>query len=226
MHRSVVLAFAASALVTSIAGATITGVAGDVQLISAPADARIDVLTSSDWVRTWNEKQNFTLSAGLIVDATSPGLYDQETDLGTFEIGAGSAISSHYIHFDSPGNTAAAATGAVRFADNIIGVICRGDNGQNLTGRLDRSDYLGAPTIYPDKVESRGVEFSSDWFRISADRKWIEFHFAIEAPGDFIRIITEVPAPSSAALAALAMLTGFTRRRRASAHPGSLSRDK
>ncbi|MCC6971819.1 MAG: hypothetical protein IT434_16525 [Phycisphaerales bacterium] len=215
MHRSAVLAFAASALVTSIASATITGVAGDVQLIAAPADARLNVLTSSDWVRTWNESQNLTLSAGLIVDATSPGLYDQEADLGTFEIGAGAAISSHYVHFDSPGSTAAAATGAIRFADNIIAVVCRGDNGQNLTGRLDRSDYLGASTIYPDKVESRGLEFSSDWFRISADRKWIEFHFAIEAPGDYMRVITEVPAPGSAALAGIAALAGLARRRRA-----------
>lgn len=215
MHRSVVLALAASTLVTSIASAAITGVAGDVQLIAAPADARLNVLTSSDWVRTWNESQNFTLSAGLIVDATSPGLYDQESDLGAFEIGAGTAISSHYIHFDSPGNTAAAATGAIRFSDNIIGVICRGDNGQTLNGRLDRSDYLGAPTIYPDKVENRGVEFNTDWFRISADRKWIEFHFAIEAPGDYMRVITEVPAPGSAALAGIASLVAFARRRRA-----------
>lgn len=215
MHRPSIFAIGASALLASVAGATITGVAGDVQLIVAPADARINVLTSSDWVRAWDEKQNVTLTAGVIVDAQAPGLYDQESDLGTFEIGAGAAISSHYLHFDSPGNTAAVATGAVRFADNIIGVICRGDNGQNLTGRLDRTDYLGAPTIYPDMVESRGVEFSSDWFRISADRKWIEFHFAIEAPGDYMRVITEVPAPGAAALAGVASLLGLTRRRRA-----------
>lgn len=215
MHRSIVLAFGAAMLLASVAGAAITGVAGDVQHIGAPADARIDVLTSSDWVRAWDEKQNFMLTAGVIVDAKNPGLYDQESDLGTFEIGAGTAISSHYIHFDSPGNSAAAATGAVRFANNIIGVICRGDNGQNLTGRLDRTDYLGAPTIYPDRVENRGMEFNSDWFRISADRKWVEFHFAIEAPGDYIRVITEVPAPGAAALAGVASLLGLTRRRRA-----------
>lgn len=215
MHRSFALAISASALLASAAGAAITGVAGDVQLIAAPADARIDVLTSSDWVRAWDEKQNFMLTAGVIVDAKNAGLYDQESDLGTFEIGAGTAISSHYIHFDSPGNSAAAATGAVRFSHKILGVICRGDNGQNLTGRLDRTDYLGAPTIYPDKVEKRGVEFSSDWFRISADRTWVEFHFAIEHPGDYMRVITEVPATGAAALAGVASLLGLARRRRA-----------
>lgn len=214
-NSPLVLALGASALFAPVAGATITGVAGDVQLVAAPADARIDVFTSPDWVRAWNEIQNYTLTDGVVVDATSPGLYDAEADLGTQGIFAGTTISSHYIHFDSPGNTAAAATGAVRFADNIIGVICRGDNGQNLTGRLDRTDYLGAPTIYPDKVENRGVEFSSDWFRISADRKWIEFHFAIEAPGDYMRVITEVPAPSAVALAGVASLIGLARRRRA-----------
>lgn len=215
MHRSVVLAFASSSIITAIAGATITGVAGDVQHISTPSDARINTLTSSDWVRVWNEKQGITLTAGVIVDAKNPGLYDQESDLGNFEIGAGATVSSHYIHFDSPGNTAAAATGAVRFANSIIGVICRGDNTLNLNGRLDRTDYLGAPTLYSDNIESRGVEFNSDWFRISADRKWIEFHFAIEHPGDYMRVITEAPAPGSAALAGIASLLGLTRRRRA-----------
>jgi len=215
MHRSSVLALGASALLASSAGAAITGVAGDVQHIGAPADARNNALTSSDWVRAWDENQNFVLTSGVIVDAKNPGLYDQESDLGTFEIGAGTAISSHFIHFDSPGNTAAAATGAVRFADNIIGVIVRVDNGQNLTGRLDRTDYLGAPTLYSDNIENRGLEFNSDWFRISADRKWIEFHFAIEHPGDYMRVITEVPTPGAATLASVTSLLGLTHRRRA-----------
>ncbi|MBL8761786.1 MAG: hypothetical protein JNL50_10835 [Phycisphaerae bacterium] len=214
MHRLIVLGVGASALLASVAGAAITGVAGDVQLIATPPDARIDVLTSSDWVRAWDEKQNFTLTAGVIVDAVSPGLYNEESDLGTFEVGAGTAISSHFIHFDSPGNTAAAATGAVRFSHKILGVIARGDNGQTLAGRLDRTDYLGAPTLYSDNVEHRGLEFSSDWFRISADRLWIEFHFAIEAPGDYMRVVTEVPAPGAAALVGIASLVGLGRRRR------------
>lgn len=220
MHRDIpprvfAVAVSASALLAPSVNASIIGVAGDVQLISAPADARINALTSSDWVRVWNEQQNVTLTSGVIVDAQTPGLYDQEADLGTFELHVGAAISSHYIHFDSPGNTAASATGVVRFSNHILGAIVRGDNEANLNGRLDRTDYLGAPTLYSDNIKNRGLEFDTDWFRISNDRMAIEFHFQIKSPGDYMRVITETPAPGSASLVALASLVGVARRRRA-----------
>lgn len=214
MHRSIALAVSASALLASVASAHITGVAGAVHLINAPADARLNVLTSGDFARVWDENQNVTLTSGIIVDARTPGLYDQESDLTTLEIGRGVAVASHYIHFDSPGDSAAAITGAVHFSSTILGVIVRGDNADNLLGHLDRSDYLGAPTLYSDNVVHRGIEFENDWFRIGADGKGIEFHLQIASPGDYIRVVTDVPAPGASSLAGLASLVAFAHRRR------------
>lgn len=220
MHRPIpprvfAAALGASALLAPCVNAAIVGVAGDVQFIAAPADARINALTSSDWVRVWNEQQNVTLTSGVIVDARTPGLYDQEADLGTFELHVGTAISSHYIHFDSPGDAAAGATGVVRFSHRILGVIVRGDNEANLNGRLDRTDYLGAPTLYSDNIRNRGLELDPDWFRILNDGRGVEFHFQIKSPGDYMRVITEAPAPGAASLVGLASLAGLARRRRA-----------
>lgn len=146
----------------AIAGSTqaaIVGVAGDAQLIAAPADARINQLTDNDWVRVWNERQNVTLENALRVDAVAPGTYDGAGDLGVFNIAAGTTVNSHYIHFDSPGSTRASAQGAVTFDGVILGVICVGD-GILSAKTLDNSDFLGAPTLYSNNVANRGLELN------------------------------------------------------------------
>ncbi|MCK6478161.1 MAG: hypothetical protein L6Q35_15175 [Phycisphaerales bacterium] len=197
------------------ASAAIVGSTGQVQVISAPGDAQLEALTSADWIRAWNEQQDFVLTNELGYDAVAPGVYDQPSDLGNFGLAAGTRLASHYIHFDSPGSTAATAEGTVTFSHRIIAVICRGDNAANLNGKLDRSDFLGAPTLYSDNVEARGLELgaNADRFVISPNGKSIGVRFGITFPGDYVRVLTEVPAPSSA-MTAFAALGLLGRRRR------------
>lgn len=195
------------------AQAGIIGTAGAADLIAAPADARLNALVSADRVRVWNEQQSHTLASALRVNAVDPGLYNSESDLVNASVAAGTTIASHYIHFDSPGSTSASATGSVTFDADILGVICLGDS--TAAAYLDASDFLSSGTLYSDNVGSRGIELSnSEFFRISADRRSIEFRFRISNPGDFMRVVTMVPTPGTAALA-VAGLGVLTRRRRA-----------
>lgn len=198
-----------------VAQGAIVSSAGAVDVIAAPADARLNVLTDSTRIRAWDEQQDVVLSAAMAYDAWAPGAYNMTSDLGNFFLAAGERISSHYIHFDSPGNSAANAEGSVTFAGRIIAVVCRGDNGGDLSGKLDSSDFLGAPTLYSDSVEARGMELTgnADRFLISPDGKTIGVKFGITSPGDFVRVITVVPAPAGAALLGLGVLVMSRRRR-------------
>lgn len=188
---------------------------GAVEVIATPADARINVLTDGAKIRAWDEQQDVVLSSALGYDAWAPGVYDAPGDLGSFTLAAGERIASHYLHFDSPGSNAATAEGSVTFSGRIIAVICTGDNASNLFGKLDASDFLGAPTLYSDNVEARGLELSAnaDRFTISADGLTIGVKFVIGAPGDYVRVITVVPAPGAGLLAGVG-LCALARRRR------------
>ncbi len=214
MKTALGFSITASLLCVASSHAAIVAVGGDAQLISAPVDARLNALTSNDYVRVWNEKQAFTLATNLRVDAVSPGTYNGAGDLGVFNIAGGTTVNSHYIHFDSPGSTRANAEGFVTFDAVILGVICVGD--ANSTAKtLDNSDFLGAPTLYSNNVNNRGLELSAngDNFTISNDGLSIRFNFAISSPGDYMRVITAVPTPGSLAILGLASL-GTSRRRR------------
>lgn len=203
------------AVIAATAGtsvASIIGVSGASTLIAQPADARLNVLTSSTQVYVWNEAQNVTLTQNLRADAVAPGAYDADADLANVQIAAGTSVSSHYIHFDSPGSTAERAEGTVTFDAVILGVIVENGAGAR---RLDNSDFLGAPTLFSTNVNARGLELSAngDRFVISADGKTLGYRFAISTPGDYVRVIT-APTPGAAALAGVGALVGLRRRRK------------
>jgi len=211
MKKQMFLSCGAALSFSAAAFGSIVGTGGSAELIAAPADARLNALTSSTAIRVWNEQQFVTLTSGLTVNASLPGLYNGPADLINAVVPAGTVISSHYVHFDSPGGTAANATGAIRFDGDIIGVICIGDTASEHF--LDDSDFLSSGTLYGDALEARGMELSNnEFFRIGADRRNIEFSMRISNPGDFIRIIT-VPAPSCAALGGLTFAFASRRRR-------------
>lgn len=212
------LAVLCLSLVAASSQAIIVSVGGTASLIAAPADARLDALTGSDIVPVWDETQGFTLTSNLKVDAVSSGTYTVASDLPVVqpEISAGSVVNSHYIHFDSPASNAAAAVGSVTFGEDILGVIVMGDsNGTPKT--LDLSDYLASGTLHDDNLNHRGLELdSSDWFGISADRRTLNYGFAITQPGDRIRVVT-APEPVSilGMVAGIGMLVNSRRRKSA-----------
>lgn len=212
------VAVAGSCLAASPARAGISGFSGAVEFMPAPADARIDSLVRSDVACVWNEAQNVRLKAPLNVDAVNPGLYNDAADLEFTQIPAGTLVSSHYIHFDSPGESFARALGSVRFDAPILGVIVTGDlidqDIPDLTTNLDDSDFLGVGTIYPDGQRRRGLEYHTDLFTISLSRRTITFDLSITVPGDYIRVITAaVPSPGSGVLAGVGVIAALRRRR-------------
>lgn len=209
--RLTLIPVAACALVAGSASASIIATSGSATQIARPADAQLNVLTSSTVIYAWDEAQGVALDRDVTVDAVAPGLYNDNTDLGSFVIAAGTVVSSHYIHFDSPSSTSAAASGSVTFSDDIIGVIVRNGTGFR---RLDLSDFLGLGTLFTPNLDQRGLELGSnaDTFGISLSARRIEFSLRIANPGDFIRVLT-VPAPSAAAMLGLAGLAALRRRR-------------
>lgn len=198
---------------TTTGHASIVGSSGSVSVIAAPADARLNVLTSLTLARAWDEQQNALLASNLRIDAFAPGAYLAQSDLVNAFIPAGTRVASHYVHFDTPAGTAASITGSVTFAARILGVIVQGD-AQGIDW-LDRSDFLSSGTLYDDGLVARGLEMASaDSFSISPDGLTLSFAFQITEPGDRLRVITEIPAPGAAATLGLAGLLVARRRRR------------
>ncbi len=214
--RTIMMCVGVCALAAGGASGAIIGSTGAFDVIPAPPDATQDVLTSTTQIRAWNELQNVTLAAAVDYDAASPGLYDETTDLGNYSLPAGTVVSSHYIHFDSPGGASASANGSITFSGKILAVICTGDNAADLSGKFDQTDYLGAPTLYPDSLAARGMELTpnTDRFFISADGTTLSVRMNIAVPGDFVRVLTEVPAPGPMAAVSLGALGLGLRRRR------------
>lgn len=199
MKSFAILATFGAVLLAAPGQAIIISTSGSANLISAPANAQLNVITSSTLARCWNEAQGFTLTSTLKLDAAASGSYTTEASLPSVQptVTAGTVVNSHYVHFDSPGGASASATGSVTFDQDILGVICKGDAGSS-NKTLDLSDYLSSGTLYDDGLVDRGVELASngDLFTISADRRTVNFHFAITEPGDRIRIVT-VPEPAT-----------------------------
>lgn len=213
MHptTALVAALAAGAAAASYAPAGIVSVAGSVEWIAQPADARLNALTHNTKARVWDEGQRVSLDGTLIVNAIAPGLYDDLSDLGEYMISPEGyeSVSSHYIHFDSEGSKSASARGSVTFDADIVGVIAINTSGDR---HLDNSDYLGDPTLFSRNVNARGLEWNTDSFVISNDRRTISFDFRISSPGDFMRVLT-VPSPGALALAGFGGLLCLRRRK-------------
>lgn len=203
-RRDFALACLAGAACSAPAFGSITATTGAAVQIPTPADARLDVVTSLTEVRVWDEQQNFLLTNDLRVDAIAAGIYDSPEDLPAVQpiIPAGTVVSSHFIHLDTPGfQNVPSLSGSITFDQDVIGLILVGD-GDDSPKTLDLSDYLGAPTLYDDNTAGRSVDIdvigSADIVTLSADLRTVTFTMGASQPGDRFRVVT-VPEPTSLA---------------------------
>lgn len=193
-HKPILMLFVTAACGMSCRG-DILSVSGNARLIPQPADARIGELEDSIHILVWRESQDVTLQNNLRVNATEPGRYDDEADLGQFELPAQLRVSSYFVHYDPVGN-GTVLEGVVVFSSDVLGVIAENEGG---TGRaFDLSNYLGAPTLFTEGNNMTGLEFgpTSDWFVLTPNRRTLTFHFSnpASAAGDHLRVITALPA--------------------------------
>ncbi len=201
--KSCTLALSALALCAPLAPASIVGTTGGVTpLGSPPAACGLGQLTGLT-AYAWDEKQNVPLS--LAVDmVNNPGSSLTPTP------GAISGVySSHFLHFDGvPG--VLGVTGTITFSGPIVAVIFRSQ-------LLDLSDSpAGAPTtIYPTGYPFRGQGSTPPSF-ITVNSNVLSFNLNTIVPNNWVtqyRVITQSPAPGSAALLGIAGLVGARRRR-------------
>ncbi|HYF13604.1 MAG TPA: hypothetical protein VD971_00880 [Phycisphaerales bacterium] len=208
MKRAIssVLAFCAGGA-TAFGG--IVGTGGDAIFIAAPASTALGALESDPNVHAFNEASNLVLSAGLPVNATTPGIYTSNGSLTPGIIPAGTAVNSHYIYSDPVGGGLETYQGFVDFDAPILGVII-------LRAALNGTDaLLGAPgTVYADNA-ARGMELSQgEHFTITISGTRLIYDFDTSSATDDIRVITAVPTPAGVGLAAACGLLAMRRRRR------------
>jgi len=163
---------------------------GNVRLWSGspPSDLRADQFEDDDWAYLFIEHLNLILPADMVVNAISPGLYDQDADLGSFTIPAGTKVDVYLLHSDPVGNGPRDYSGSITFSNEIIGVIARGR-------RLRLSDpVLGAPgVLYSQSDNYRGYELDTqptEWFEIQSDRRTVIFSCRTTNVVDELRIVT------------------------------------
>lgn len=179
MRNSIVASgFAAALLLSSPAAAAVevgnvTGgtSAGIFELKVPTADKKITIgqdNQQSPNLFAMNEKQNVALLRNIA------------------GIRAGTIVSSHYVWFDPRGNST--VVGSVSFAHRILSVL-------TTRNQLSSTDYLGNPNAIYLNPSARGLE-NNDAVSFSGNTLNVSFLRA-SSPGDYVRVLTAVPEPST-----------------------------
>jgi len=172
----------ADALLIGVEGGT-SDLGGLPHIVSAPSSAGNDGTTSLG-MQGFNERQYVTLAADLAVD-------------GGF-ISSGTTINSHMLLLDAgvdrfPFRSNEHRNVTWTFDAPILGVM------SDFYGTLEAasSSFLGAPgTAYPAPFIGRGFETDqSDSYVIDGNRLTVTMW--VTEPGDWIRVVTQVPEPSA-----------------------------
>lgn len=200
-----VLGLVACGVSAGVAGAAISGVVGNGQLISPPAIANFPTLTGP-LADAWNEQTNVTLpSSGVLVDMFVNGGF-MTSGAATPGVVTG-VVDSHFLHWTA--GPVPQAIGTVTFSMPILGVIFSDT-------LLDATDALlgWGGTTYPTTLAQRGMNpFGS----LVANGNTLQFNF-LSAAGfidiEQVRVLTRaVPAPGGVCLGVLGLAAGLRRRR-------------
>lgn len=172
----------ANALLLNVSGGT-SNLGGSPQIVSAPSSVYNDGLTSFG-MQGFDERQYVTLATALSVDG------------GT--ISSGTFISSHMIFLDAGADRFPFRSNEHRnvtwtFDGQVLGVM------SDFYGTMEAasSSFLGAAgTAYPQPFIGRGFESNqSDSYTIDGNRLTVTMW--VTEPGDWIRVVTQVPEPST-----------------------------
>lgn len=156
--RIAIVAVTSGAVLSVVPGAAwgaITGTAGAVVKVPAPASVVENGHESNTVMAAFDEMQNVTLSSPACVDFMGPGTYSSSSAPGG-SIAAGTLVSSHLLSADPVGDPiptkAVRYRGSITFDNPILGVAI-------LTASLDCTDVLGGPgTTYPTGLGTRALE--------------------------------------------------------------------
>jgi len=196
--------------VVASAQATTISVAGPISsagtapaIIAAPSDALDDLVTNTG-MQAFDEAQGVLTTVAHGID-------------GGGSIASGTLVDSHMIFLNSEGTTFLTHANVTwTFSGTILGVM------SDFNGNLEAASTfeLGNPatnyTVGPGAAPfaARGLEALGDGYTVLGNT--ITVAMAVTEPGDWIRVVTSVPEPSSMLLlgASLAGLVGFGRRQR------------
>ncbi|MBX7133384.1 MAG: PEP-CTERM sorting domain-containing protein [Fimbriimonadaceae bacterium] len=185
-------------------------------LATPPASIGQGDLESDTVVTLFDEHVGAVLADDLAVDIVAPGTYDSFSDLpaGPPTVAAGTWVDMYFLSADKVGvDGSMVYEGSIVFAQPILGLIV------TQTG-LDASDPVGSPVVtYPTGYSARNLELGgTEWVRLSADSKQLDFKFTTFNRVDQVRVVTAttVPEPGSIVLllGGLGTLLGTRLRRK------------
>lgn len=183
-----------------------------------PSDLREGALENDNNAWLFVERpQPLTLTDDIIVNAINPGVYDEDSDLGSFTIPRGTTVFVFLLHSDPTGDGPVDYYGSITFHFRILGVIARG---RRL--RLTDPDLGNPGTLYSQSDNYRGYELDTqdvEQFSLSSDMHTLDFYCRTTNAVDELRIVTVVPEPASMSVlgAGFAALM-FSRMRRKPGH--------